>query len=282
MAFWSRGDIYTALEMVMCMVFTPSPSGWFEGIWMAFYSDDYAMENESNLVVCFIETMVNKYGHVSAGGGRRRMVSHSGSAVLGRIFKSLVNMLRLVELANTSDNTEQLLKMFTSSPEKGGVLFAGMLLAQEMINVLTKVGIITNHIHLRNATVAKGTCTSKRLVKYGIRTDNDREHLMCYLTKNLKLDREKVENGLCEALRSKGRKVFDTVGHDSQLYQIEDGVLMAYDVLGYCSFEINIPDWHGEISFFRGVQWWDPGYERKCKRDLREIMMLTNKNKKGC
>src|SRR6056300_1156859 len=42
MAFWSRGDIYTALEMVMCMVFTPSPSGWFEGIWMAFYSDDYA------------------------------------------------------------------------------------------------------------------------------------------------------------------------------------------------------------------------------------------------
>ena len=77
------------------------------------------------------------------------------------IIQSLINLLILIQVVNASYDTVELLSRFVKSPADGGVFLAGQLVAQEMINVLTKIGVVSNHRHSTNIQIATGTKTSK-------------------------------------------------------------------------------------------------------------------------
>ena len=107
--------------------------------------------------------MVEIHGCVSAGGHTRRQVSHPKNVSIKKLMISLRNLLKLIELANTIDDTAAVIKKFSSPADEGGMHMVGELLAHEIINVLTKIGIICNCAHFRNPSVSKGTKTEKRL-----------------------------------------------------------------------------------------------------------------------
>lgn len=132
-------NYFHVLEMVYCLVFSPSPSGWCEGVSMA--SSD---ASDNNFVFKFIDAMRDQYGSVSGGGHRRRQVSHQKKAKRRDIALSLWNLLSLINIANISDDTSSLVHAFTKSAAEGGLFLVGPLIAQEIINILTKIGIITN------------------------------------------------------------------------------------------------------------------------------------------
>ena len=118
--------------------------------------------------------------------------------------------------------------MFVKSPANGGVFLAGQLVAQEMINLLTKIGVISNHRHSTNVQIASGTKISKRLKSLGVRSDTHRTKLMSYLSRNVSVLLDKAENALCEAPRLRfvrGRRFYDTVGGYDKIYTMKGAAL---------------------------------------------------------
>ena len=102
------------------MAFTPPPTGWYLGIDMVLES-----EVDDNFVLHFMDLMHDNYGCVSAGGHNRRQVSHQRRAMEKAIIQLLINLLFLIQLVNTSDDTVDLLSMFVKSLADGGVFLAG-------------------------------------------------------------------------------------------------------------------------------------------------------------
>ena len=180
-------NLYLVLEVVYCMAFTPSLTGWCLGIDMALESNA-----NDNLIFCSINLMRDNYGCVSAGGYNRRQVSHGRRAMKKATIQSLIDLLIPIQFADSSDDTVELLVRFVKSPADDEVFLVGQLVAQEMINVLTKIGVISNHRHLTNVQIASGTKTSKRLKTLGVRSDTHRTELMPYLSQNLSVLLDKV------------------------------------------------------------------------------------------
>ena len=71
----------------------------------------------------------------------------------------------VIKLANESNATEELIRQRSSNPDDGGVYLAGPLIAQEMVNVLTRIGVITNLHHATNVILSRGSKTFERLKK---------------------------------------------------------------------------------------------------------------------
>ena len=188
-------NLYLVLEVVYCMAFTPSLTGWCLGIDMALESNA-----DDNLIFCSINLMHDNYGCVSAGGYNRRQVSHGRRTVEKATIQSLIDLLIPIQFADSSDDTVELLVRFVKSPADDEVFLVGQLVAQEMINVLTKIGVVSNHRHSTNIQIATGTKTSKRLETLGINSAMHRVEIISYLSQNLVVSLDKVENGLCEAL----------------------------------------------------------------------------------
>ena len=84
------------------------------------------------------------------------------------------NLFTLVKLDNESDDTRFVVRSFSDKPEKGELFLAGMLVAQEMINALTKIGIAT------------GTKTCDRLKLLGIKTVDEQNELVTYHSKKIR------------------------------------------------------------------------------------------------
>ena len=97
-------------------------------------------------------------------------------------MKSLQNILRLIDSTNKSEETEILVQSFAKIPEQGGVAMTGKLIAQEMIQVLAAVGIITNQELIGSATVAGGTKTLIRLASMGIDSPEMCKRLVAHLS----------------------------------------------------------------------------------------------------
>jgi hypothetical protein len=268
------GNAHVLYELVYCMAFTPSPTGWTRGIDLAM-----ASVADDNLVIRFVDCMVEQYDCVSAGEFRRCQVSHQSSVVVDEIIRSLSNLPALIELANSSDDTQKVVDSFCAKPVKGGLFLVGMLKAQEMIHVLTKIGLITNHTHMNTVLVAKGTKTSKRLETMGIKKD-DTDELFAYLAERTNLSREQLENALCEGLRhhfSPNRRFYDTVARWQKIYTMgDDRTLRAYDLDGAAAGPIELPTWTRGNHSFRGIRWWNPGYEAGNGTKLRRVLKLTN------
>jgi hypothetical protein len=221
--------------------------------------------------------MVERHGTVSSGEGRRRQVSHGRSVLADNIMLSLKNFVALIKLANESDDTEKLVKAMTRTPDKGGMTLVGMLTAQEIINMLTKLGIIHNQHHMNNVLIAKGTKTDKRLSSMGITTVEEKSQLVAYLSRKMRLSESKVEYALCEAMRfkfSQRRNFHDTIARHQYIYTMDDGKLRAYDLEGQ-EVEVTVPSWKQNSKAFRGVQWWQNKYEK-----TGETVVLTTNDSK--
>ena len=101
------------------------------------------------------------------------------------------------------------------------MFLVGMLTAQEIINVLTKLGIIMNIRYSENVVVALGTKTSKRLCSLGINTRDKRNELMDYLSVKMNsMEGGSAENALCKARHNKysNRKLYAMVGGNDSIY----------------------------------------------------------------
>ena len=108
----------------------------------------------------------------------------------------------------------------------GGLFLVGPLMAQELINVLTKVGIITNQVHAEHVVVSVGTRTNSRLASLGISTEQQRSDLIGYLGTELQMNRAQIGNAVCEALWmqfSPGHTVWDTIGGEYLIYALDNG-----------------------------------------------------------
>ena len=108
-----------------------------------------------------------------------------------------------------------------------------MLTAFDLVNLSTKVGAITNKIHIRRVTIAKKTETAERLKRrYGIDSDAHLREVVVIIARKLHIDDYQViENLICETLRwlkgdmSERLVGVDTVAVNQPLYEFVDGVL---------------------------------------------------------
>jgi len=131
------GNIYIVLEALLKIPFIPSPSGWKKGIDMADESDLV-----QNFILCFIDEKRDNHGAVSSGTHTRRQVCHQKKVHITKIMASLHKLPSLIELANTNNDTTTVVKKFTD------LYLVQYLGATELIHVLTKIGIITNNVHI--------------------------------------------------------------------------------------------------------------------------------------
>ena len=220
---------------------------------------------------------------IQANLGCELRPSHGREAIVLYIFLSLANILVLINVANYTDDTEALLDWWTKGPKDGGVYMAGPLIAQEMICIYTMIDLIRNKIHMMNVFVASSTKTCRRLAeKFGIKSEYERKELIQYLSYHLNLTSNKVENGLCEALRWKyganNRAFYDTIGRN--IYSVESGSLRSFRVDGT---EEQLPDtwWNfgvddaGDYLCNGGVQWWRRGWRERHEGELLGNLVLS-------
>ena len=139
------------------------------------------------------------------------------------------------------------------------------LTAHDIVNVATKVGIITNQSHIRNITVARNTETARRLRNFGVESDAHLREIVYMLALELDIDDNQiVENMICETLRlyegggSNKYVGVDTIGVDQPLYQFINNVLTRVTRDG--SSEINISDMkkkHPPRKYDPMYKWWN-------------------------
>ena len=88
------------MEAVYAMCLSPSPAGWYMGI-MAVVDNI----GGRNLIIAFIDYMVEYHRSVSAGPGRRRQPSHGRGIDTKELFVSIRNLARHATLASSSAST---------------------------------------------------------------------------------------------------------------------------------------------------------------------------------
>ena len=264
------GNIYIVLEALLTIPFIPSPSGWKKGIDMADESDLV-----QNFILCFIDEKRDNHGAVSSGTHTRRQVCHQKKVHITKIMASLHKLPSLIELANTNNDTTTVVKKFVKE-----LYLVRDLGATELIHVLTKIGIITNNVHISNTSICKGPETYNRLESLGVKTDDDREQLMTYLSNKYNIARDVVENGLCEALRwhNSSRDFWDTISQGQYIYTHDvSNNLVAYDVGGR-EVDVTIPRWDYTFPAVQPgiIRWWEHDYAVKYRHLMDRDILLTN------
>ena len=265
-----NGNIYIVLEALLTIPFIPSPSGWKEGIEMA---DNSTLKQ--NFLLCFIDEKRDVCGCVSSGRYTRRQVCHQKKVHVTKLMSSLDNIISLIDLANTRDDSTNVVKEFVA-----GLYLVRELGATELIHVLTKLGIITNNVHIKNTSICKGTKTYTRLESLGVRSDEDREQLMSYLSDKDNITRDVVENGLCEALRwhNSTRAFWETISEGQYIYTHDvNNNLIAYDIRGR-AVDLTIPEWDYTFPAEQPgiIRWWEDDYAETYRHQMNKDILLTN------
>ena len=281
------------LEIAYATVFTPNAKTFCHGVALALKR----RQTDENFIFRYIDSLVEVYGSVSGGEGRRRMCSHQRSVSRYRVLKSLTNLPRLLKFANKpGTKTTELIKRCIKSPEEGGMFLMGQLSCQEFLHILTMVSkiiqkkkFITNQTHGKIVEVSTSTKTCKRLVQHGITSEAERKKLTQFLqcrlsrshSKHGTIDDEAIENGLCESLRyNAGIRAYEYIGDD--IYTENNGRIVAYNLRGE---EIDLQKRFGKPVIFmpsenehKGVMWWEKAELRNHKKScLAGDILLTSK-----
>ena len=117
----------------------------------------------------------------------------------------------------------------------------------------------------------------------GITTEEARENALTHLSQSLGLTRDKVENGLCEALRWKdgcGSRFYDTIGSDQLVYLIDDkDHLRAFSITGR-EVDVHLPAWDRRAEGFPAgvMRWWEKGWIKRWSHVLDDMLILTKNN----
>ena len=199
-----------------------------------------------------------------------------------QMFQSLQNLEYLIDLANSIDNTKYIVKKMASSWRMGGVHGVGPFYAQVIVNVATKIGLITNRIHVEQVSISTSTTTFKRLRQMGVKTTSHASELVPFLVHRTGEPAQKCENMICEMLRRKfgtdrtkdyfvrGHKLY--VVRRSGVYMIDWSGrtrLMRYPPAMYNSkYRPEVCWWSGGINFGKGAHHWDHNIVHLKKRKV--------------
>lgn len=273
-------DEVLMIEALYLMVFTPSPNRYREAIqegYARFVQQRQLAEEEgiqlTNLFSHCISYLKETHGTVG-GGPNMRYRPQKDAPERDDLFQSLANLRTAIHLANRVNNTEWLVKRMTKKPDKGGIFGVGHFHAQQLIDVATKVGLITWTHHVENVCVSGSTNTAKVLkTVYHIKED-DMMGLSVYLAASLSRTPSEVENMLCEAIRWRhnadtgARDVF-APGHN--LFVVRGGHVLEIGYRGWelvrefpCTATVN------DIEY--GEEWWTGGWHRSALNDVDYIL----------
>ena len=152
--------------------------------------------------------MVSLFGSCSAGKEPKRQFSIGKREVpVSRIFRSLHNLQLVIKLVNNpSKETKEILQLMNKSPEFGGILFGGGLINQEILNVLTRLNIITNHDRITDAQICEGTETAKYLTSIGAKTKDQRNACLNAVGERLGVAPYHAEHIICKSFRDKKKE----------------------------------------------------------------------------
>ena len=112
----------------------------------------------------------------------------------------------------------------------------------------------------------------------GIKTFDEQEKVVTYLSVKFGPPADKIENGICECLQERysDRRFYDTVREMQDIYTMVNSKLQAYNLEG-TEVSANKPKWriqHMQESF-KGIMWWNSDHETEYKSNLCENMILT-------
>ena len=246
--------IESALEMVYCMAFNPSPSGFAVGLKKACEG----FRPGECLTLRFLNVMVSLFGSCSAGREPKRQVSIGKREVLvSRIFRSLHNLQLVIKLANNpAKSTHEILQLMNKSPESGGLLFGGGLINQEILNVLTKLNVITNHDRITDAEICEGTETAKYLASIGAKTKDQRNACLNAVTERLSVASYQAENIICKSFRDKKKE--EKRGDDcGETTKYPDTFMRGQCYFYYCdkTHNVRLLFWDGRDIAFSPPEW---------------------------
>jgi hypothetical protein len=114
----------------------------------------------------------------------------------------------------------------------------------------------------------------------GVRSDEDREQLMSYLSDKDNITRDVVENGLCEALRwhNSTRAFWETISEGQYIYTHDvNNNLIAYDIRGRAA-DVTIPEWDDTFPAAQPgiIRWWEDDYAETYCHQMNKDILLTN------
>ena len=247
------------MEAVYAMCLSPSPAGWYMGI-MAVVDN----LGGRNLIIAFIDYMVEVHRSVSAGPGRRRQPSHGRGIDTKELFVSIRNLARHATLASSSASTRDIVRGWTRHSSAGGVHGVGELICQEQIYVLTGASYIRNLDHINNVFLSRGTETVRRLATLGVLTPTHRAEVIRFLEARMRLGSRLLENGMCEWQRDENPRVNvwrDTVASGQSLYTIKKGGVECMGVDGIPRTVGGVTWRYDMIGYEHGVRWWDEHFD---------------------
>lgn len=272
-------DRHIILEAIFAISLTSSPSRWWEGILAAL---DMCVTNGKNLIINYIDYMVDTYQTVSGGDGRRHGPSHNREMSLHQLLRSLSNMDTICVESSTATSSAQDLLM--QSVAKGGLYGVGKLGAGEIGYLLTAFGLFSSPSTTGlSVKIATTTTTGERLAGFGVNSEEQCQELQQCLNQALGTNDSDTENIVCESLRlDSGYVGIDTFHRGQQhLFRLgSGGTLIQVDANGNEEPAPQITfDASSSSSLLRNAhKWW----ENKWGDNATSIVLTTKKQKRKC
>lgn len=283
-------DEHLMVEVVYTMSLTPSAVGWRRGVRYAMHALNCG--SSLNFYITFCHEMVCKHDCVANHFGHKGRHQVASGPLITH-YQACFSMFNFGGLSNRAneDNCDStsLYNVMSAGEKEGGLRNVRQLTAYDLVNVSTKIGLITNLRHCRNITVAKCTETAKRLAKYGVRTDAHRRELVMMISRELHIeDLQVVENILCETLRwlcgNENLKMLgvDTIGINQPLYQFIGERLIREEadgsraIIDLASLRSAKPS----RTYSPTYRWWELGCGRVYSVLGRDFNIYLSKNSK--
>jgi len=281
-------DLALMIEALQLMPFTPSPNKFREGIRGGYerFARERAEVNAGRKPVSEMRNLIlhcvkhlKETGDRRVGGGDNCRYQGQGKDLDERdtIFQSVANLQTAIKLANKIKSTRFIVNRMKKVVSDGGVYGVGPFHAQQLIDVATKVGLITDLSHVENVCISGTTETAKRLRDdYGV-TDKEIMGLSLYIGKELGRSPSEVENMLCEALRSKYNDLHvtrDVFARGHSLYQVREGYVVSVTCRGSVS-KRTFPRATVKTGGTYGEEWWTGGWQRS----INDVEAILKKSK---
>ena len=195
-----------------------------------------------------------------------------------QLYLSVQNLHLAIEYANTTQDTRSVMNRLTASPSKGGLYGVGPFHAQQIVNIATKLGLITVTRHCERPTVAPSTATYRRLRLLGVENRRHAAEIIPFLSNELLESAGVVENKLCEVLR----EVFGTTGkmdvfvRGHFLFRVYRGGVYVVDIHGKM-YKPQLAEAGFHDQYQPVFQWWKDSFVAS---DGTADILLTTKNGK--
>lgn len=260
------------VEALLTICMTPCPVRWREGVRAAgkILKKTKAGTGEyPNFIVLYCHVRKTQSGSISGGGKANRcQPSFQGIVSIGQLLRSAAHLDDQLEHANQTNNTKALLRRMTDN-NKHKIVGLGHFWAQGIINIATKINLITNTIHALSPVVSHTTATFRRMKDLGVTTRQHAESVVPWVSSYLKWNNEVlVENGFCEMLRdAEGitKKDVFAIGH--VLYRIVNNTVIGIKNDGtVLEVESQVPESTG--AYTPSGKWWEDSFRKAMAHNL--------------